>query len=173
MRVDIEKTAMIWTSLAEAMDEDHSGLPMGEVIPRRSRASYRRRRHRSIAVVSPGAGAGEHHQGGRDTGGVAYQGLLAGGREPHHRQLPSHQPRADAGDWPRPSAIAILFRASGRPRNSSGSIVEPGGDRIPKRFGLNPIRELEVLCPMNRGGVGARSLNIELRAALTLPASKK
>ena len=33
MRVGIEKTAMIWPSLAEAMDEDHSGLPMGEVIP--------------------------------------------------------------------------------------------------------------------------------------------
>jgi ATP-dependent exoDNAse (exonuclease V) alpha subunit len=36
--------------------------------------------------------------------------------------------------------------------------------RIPKRFGLNPIRDIQVLCPMNRGGVGARSLNIELQA---------
>jgi ATP-dependent exoDNAse (exonuclease V) alpha subunit len=38
--------------------------------------------------------------------------------------------------------------------------------RIPQRFGLNPIRDIQVLCPMNRGGVGARSLNIELQAAL-------
>jgi exodeoxyribonuclease V alpha subunit len=38
--------------------------------------------------------------------------------------------------------------------------------RIPRRFGLDPIREVQVLCPMNRGGVGARSLNIELQAAL-------
>ena len=30
---------------------------------------------------------------------------------------------------------------------------------------LNPIRDIQVLCPMNRGGVGARSLNIELQAA--------
>jgi ATP-dependent exoDNAse (exonuclease V) alpha subunit len=37
---------------------------------------------------------------------------------------------------------------------------------IPKRFGLDPIRDVQVLCPMNRGGVGARSLNIELQAAL-------
>jgi exodeoxyribonuclease V alpha subunit len=42
--------------------------------------------------------------------------------------------------------------------------------RIPKRFGLDPIRDIQVLCPMNRGGVGARSLNIELQAALN-PAS--
>lgn len=38
--------------------------------------------------------------------------------------------------------------------------------RIPKRFGLDPIRDIQILCPMNRGGVGARSLNIELQAAL-------
>jgi hypothetical protein len=33
MRLGIEKTAMIWPSLAEAMDEGHCGLPMGEVDP--------------------------------------------------------------------------------------------------------------------------------------------
>ncbi len=38
--------------------------------------------------------------------------------------------------------------------------------RIPRRFGLDPIRDIQMLCPMNRGGVGARSLNIELQAAL-------
>ena len=38
--------------------------------------------------------------------------------------------------------------------------------RIPQRFGFDPVRDIQVLCPMNRGGVGARSLNIELQAAL-------
>jgi exodeoxyribonuclease V alpha subunit len=42
-------------------------------------------------------------------------------------------------------------------------------DRIPKAFGLNPIRDVQVLCPMNRGGLGARSLNIELQKALNPP----
>jgi ATP-dependent exoDNAse (exonuclease V) alpha subunit len=37
------------------------------------------------------------------------------------------------------------------------------------RLGLDPIRDIQVLCPMNRGGVGARSLNIELQAALNRP----
>jgi exodeoxyribonuclease V alpha subunit len=41
--------------------------------------------------------------------------------------------------------------------------------RIPKRFGLDPIRDIQVLCPMNRGGLGARSLNIELQQALNPP----
>ena len=41
--------------------------------------------------------------------------------------------------------------------------------RIPARFGLHPIRDVQVLCPMNRGGLGARALNIELQAALNPP----
>ena len=42
-------------------------------------------------------------------------------------------------------------------------------DRMPKRFRLDPIRDIQVLCPMNRGGLGARSLNIELQTALNPP----
>jgi len=42
-------------------------------------------------------------------------------------------------------------------------------ERIPKRFGFDPIRDIQVLCPMNRGGLGARSLNIELQNALNPP----
>jgi exodeoxyribonuclease V alpha subunit len=41
--------------------------------------------------------------------------------------------------------------------------------RIPKRFGFDPIRDIQVLCPMNRGGLGARSLNIELQKELNPP----
>ena len=29
-------------------------------------------------------------------------------------------------------------------------------ERIPKRFGLHPVRDIQVLTPMNRGGLGAR-----------------
>jgi site-specific DNA recombinase len=46
-------------------------------------------------------------------------------------------------------------------------------NRIPKRFGFDPIRDVQVLCPMNRGGVGARSLNIELQAALNPTTEQK
>src|SRR5205085_10873584 len=42
-------------------------------------------------------------------------------------------------------------------------------ERIPKRFGFDPVRDIQVLCPMNRGGLGARSLNVELQAALNPP----
>ena len=52
------------------------------------------------------------------------------------------------------------------PETAVQRILELVKTRIPKRFGLNLIRDIQVLCPMNRGGVGARSLNIELQAAL-------
>src|SRR5919107_1202857 len=42
-------------------------------------------------------------------------------------------------------------------------------ERIPRRFGLDPVRDVQVLCPMNRGGLGARLLNPELQKALNPP----
>jgi hypothetical protein len=62
--------------------------------------------------------------------------------------------------------LRFLLRPSGCPRNAVGRIIELVKTRIPRRFGLDPIREIQVLCPMNRGGLGACSLNIELQAAL-------
>ena len=41
--------------------------------------------------------------------------------------------------------------------------------RIPARYGLDPVRDVQVLCPMNRGGLGARSLNLELQRLLNPP----
>jgi exodeoxyribonuclease V alpha subunit len=52
-------------------------------------------------------------------------------------------------------------------------IIDLVKTRIPKRFGLDPIRDIQVLCPMNRGGVGAHSLNIELQAALNPAGDRK
>jgi exodeoxyribonuclease V alpha subunit len=42
-------------------------------------------------------------------------------------------------------------------------------DRIPNRFGLDPRRDVQVLCPMNRGRLGARALNTELQRVLNPP----
>lgn len=39
-------------------------------------------------------------------------------------------------------------------------------ERIPKRFGFDPIKDVQVLTPMNRGGLGTRSLNVELKKRL-------
>ena len=46
-------------------------------------------------------------------------------------------------------------------------------ERIPKRFNLDPVRDIQVLAPMNRGGIGTRALNAELQAALNGGAEPK
>jgi exodeoxyribonuclease V alpha subunit len=78
--------------------------------------------------------------------------------------------RINQGAMPNLSAPAgesdFYFVPAEDPETAVQRIVELVKTRIPKRFGLNPIRDIQVLCPMNRGGVGARSLNIELQAAL-------
>jgi exodeoxyribonuclease V alpha subunit len=66
----------------------------------------------------------------------------------------------------------FYFVPAADPDQAVPRIVELVAKRIPKRFGFDPIRDIQVLCPMNRGGVGARSLNIELQAALN-PAGEK
>src|ERR1700723_1580988 len=59
------------------------------------------------------------------------------------------------------------------PETAVQRIIELVKTRIPNRFGLDPIRDIQVLCPMNRGGVGARSLNIELQTALNPAGDRK
>lgn len=39
-------------------------------------------------------------------------------------------------------------------------------ERIPRRFNLDPVRQIQVLVPMNRGGLGVRALNIDLQKQL-------
>ena len=66
----------------------------------------------------------------------------------------------------------FYFVQADDPETAVRRIIELVKVRIPKRFGINAIRDIQVLCPMNRGAVGARSLNIDLQAALN-PASDR
>jgi exodeoxyribonuclease V alpha subunit len=45
-------------------------------------------------------------------------------------------------------------------------LLQVVSERIPQRFGLDPVRDVQVLCPMNRGGLGAQALNQALQRLL-------
>jgi exodeoxyribonuclease V alpha subunit len=60
----------------------------------------------------------------------------------------------------------FYFMPAADPEQAVPRIIDLVGKHIPRKFGFDPVRDIQVLCPMNRGGVGARSLNIELQAAL-------
>src|SRR5690242_2302278 len=67
----------------------------------------------------------------------------------------------------------FYFVQADDPETAVPRIIELVKTRIPQHFGLDPVRDVQVLCPMNRGGVGARSLNIELQAALNPAGERK
>jgi exodeoxyribonuclease V alpha subunit len=91
-------------------------------------------------------------------------------------QIIQNAHRINSGQMPdlaRPEALSdFYFVAADEPEQAVERIIRLVRDHIPRRFGLDPVRDIQVLCPMNRGGVGARSLNIELQAALN-PADER
>ncbi|HIJ61531.1 MAG TPA: ATP-dependent RecD-like DNA helicase [Rhodospirillaceae bacterium] len=58
-----------------------------------------------------------------------------------------------------------------QPETAAAKIVEMVKTRIPARFGFDHVRDIQVLCPMNRGAAGARALNADLQKALNPPLS--
>ena len=67
----------------------------------------------------------------------------------------------------------FYFVPADDPETAAARIVELVKTRIPQRFGFHAMQDIQVLCPMNRGGAGARSLNIELQAALNPAGERK
>jgi exodeoxyribonuclease V alpha subunit len=72
-------------------------------------------------------------------------------------------------DWARDPESDFHFVSCRDPVDGVAKIVEIVRERIPARFHLDPIRDIQVLCPMNRGGLGARALNLELQRVLNPP----
>jgi exodeoxyribonuclease V alpha subunit len=72
-------------------------------------------------------------------------------------------------DWAPDRDSDFHFVPCRDPEDAATKIVEIVKDRIPARFGLDPIGDIQVLCPMNRGGLGARALNLELQKVLNPP----
>src|ERR1700687_1785091 len=52
------------------------------------------------------------------------------------------------------------------PEKIAATLVKLVQERIPERCGLDPIRDVQVLCPMNRGSLGVRELNASLQKVL-------
>jgi exodeoxyribonuclease V alpha subunit len=67
----------------------------------------------------------------------------------------------------------FYFVSAADPEQAVPKIIDLVGKHIPRKFGFDPVRDVQVLCPMNRGGVGARSLNVELQKALNPNPSAK
>ncbi len=80
--------------------------------------------------------------------------------------------RINNGDFPliKPKStdelLDFYFVERDDPEKVQELILHLCTERIPKRFGFDPINELQVITPMHKGSVGAATLNSKLQEAL-------
>ena len=55
------------------------------------------------------------------------------------------------------------------PEEIAQTVVDLVMTRLPRKFDVDPLRDIQVLCPMNRSVTGARAINQALQAALNPP----
>ena len=80
-----------------------------------------------------------------------------------HRILVGEMPESADPDSPRPDFFVVSRREA---EDAAETIRELVTVRIPKRFGLDPRRDVQVLTPMHRGPAGTTALNQLLQSAL-------
>ena len=79
-----------------------------------------------------------------------------------HRINRGEPPLASANDA---DSDFYLIRCE-NPEQVHERLLRAVAERIPARFGLDPVRDIQVLTPMHRGGLGARALNLALQGLL-------
>ncbi len=76
--------------------------------------------------------------------------------------------RINAGHQPLTRGLPDFFLfAQDDPEQAADLVVDVVANRLPRRFSLDPRRDVQVLCPMHRGPAGAGALNERLQTALT------
>ncbi len=91
-------------------------------------------------------------------------------------RIVSNAHRINQGQMPEltaPDGSDFFFVQADEPEDAARKLLAVVRDRVPARFGLDPVRDIQVLCPMNRGSLGARTLNIELQRALNPPGPER
>jgi exodeoxyribonuclease V alpha subunit len=91
-------------------------------------------------------------------------------RQAAHSRIITNAHRINEGQMPEFTAKGaesdFFFIDREEPDHAAATLVEMVKTRIPAKFGLDPIRDIQVLCPMNRGSLGVRELNVRLQDEL-------
>ena len=91
-------------------------------------------------------------------------------RQAAHSRIIANAHRLNGGQMPELPAkdgeSDFYFIDRAEPDQIAATLVEMVKTRIPSKFGLDSIRDIQVLCPMNRGSLGIRELNGRLQNEL-------
>ena len=152
----IDETSMVdvplMHSLVNALPEDAALLAVGDVDQ------------------LPSVGPGQVLADLIESGAVPVARLVEVFRQAAKSRIVVNAHRINRGEMPemgKPDGETdFYFVPADTPEAAVRRIVELVRTRIPQRFGLDPVREIQVLCPMNRGGIGSKALNLELQSVL-------
>jgi exodeoxyribonuclease V alpha subunit len=78
-------------------------------------------------------------------------------------------PRPVPGSSSRSPARDFVFLEAEEPEAAQALILDLAARRLPAAFGLDPLEQVQVVTPMQRGPIGAQQLNPALQAALNPP----
>jgi exodeoxyribonuclease V alpha subunit len=91
-------------------------------------------------------------------------------RQAAHSRIITTAHRINDGLMPEVPAKAaesdFYFIDREEPEKIAATLLDVVEKRVPAKFGLDPIRDIQVLCPMNRGSLGIRELNAKLQGEL-------
>jgi exodeoxyribonuclease V alpha subunit len=91
-------------------------------------------------------------------------------RQAAHSRIITNAHRLNEGLMPelpeKDAESDFYFIERDTPDRIAQMVVEMVRERIPRKFGLDPLRDIQVLSPMNRGSLGIRELNNRLQAEL-------
>ncbi len=89
---------------------------------------------------------------------AAHSRIITNAHRINEGLMPELPEKADESDF--------YFIERKEPGRIADTLVELVERRIPDKFKLDPIRDIQVLSPMNRGSLGIRELNARLQAEL-------
>jgi exodeoxyribonuclease V alpha subunit len=91
-------------------------------------------------------------------------------RQAAHSRIITNAHRINEGQMPeiptKGRESDFFFIDRNEPEQIAATLVEMVKTRIPAKFRLDSIRDVQVLCPMNRGSLGIRELNVRLQNEL-------
>ena len=103
-----------------------------------------------------------------DSGVVPVVRLTEVFRQAAHSRIITTAHRVNEGRMPEPGPKDgdFFFIDRAEPEQIAETLVEMVKTRIPGKFRFDPLRDIQVLCPMNRGSLGIRELNVRLQEEL-------
>ncbi|HSB79164.1 MAG TPA: ATP-dependent RecD-like DNA helicase [Candidatus Methylomirabilis sp.] len=123
----------------------------------------------------PSVGPGRVLQDLLDVAGIPAIRLTTIFRQAARSRIVSNAHRVNRGEFPDLSITAagqaqdFYFLPEEDPVQIQQLIVDLAHRRLPVRYGLDPLADIQVLTPMHRGPIGAGQLNAALQAALNPP----